>query len=66
MKIKGERLYNTSELMEIIDMCTEIEELEFVDDYIIKHQNKYPDDLINRIRLHIHNSIKYLKHGNNI
>lgn len=65
MKIKGEILYNTVELIEIVDMCTEVHELEIIDDYIVNHQKQYPESLINRIRIHIHNSIKYLKHGNN-
>lgn len=65
MKIKGEILYNTVELMDIIEFCTTKEELEQIDDYIVKNQKQYPDKLINRIRMHIHNSIKYLKHGNN-
>jgi len=66
MKIKGEYLYNTMQLMDILDMCTEVEELQFVDRYICERLNLYNDTLVTKIRMHIHNSIKYIKHGGNI
>jgi len=66
MKIKGEHLYNTMELMDILDFCTEVEEFQIVDRYIVERQSIYKSDLVSRIRIHIHNSIKYIKHGGNI